>query len=82
MATAGYDSRMTTTPLADTIRAAIQQGELSAYAVAKRAGVATQVVSRWLNGQRDITLATADKIADSLGIKAFPISPKKLPKKP
>lgn len=74
---------MTTTdphpaPLSDYLRAAVAASGLSAYAVAQAAGVSTQVVSRWLKRDRDLTLATADKIAAGLGLSpAGKISGKK-----
>lgn len=68
----------TQTPLTDWLRAAIADSGLSSYAVAKAAGVSTQVVSRWLKGERDLTLGTADKVASGLGLHP---APKKLPGK-
>jgi len=56
------------TPFADALRYAITHSGLTAYAVAKKAGVATQVVTRWLAGERGITLESADKLARALEI--------------
>jgi transcriptional regulator with XRE-family HTH domain len=36
---------------------------MTPYAIAKRAGVSPSVVTRWLNGERDLSLPTAAKIA-------------------
>lgn len=55
-------------PFSTALRAAVQQSGLSAYAIAKASGVSIQVVSRWLKGERDVYLATADKIAAALGV--------------
>lgn len=63
---------MTPTPFADALRSAIQASGLTVYAVAKRAGISQQVLSRWLSGERDIRLVTADKLAESLGIQGKP----------
>lgn len=59
---------MTPTPFADYLRTAIGQSGLTPYAVAKAAGIHPQIVGRWLKGERDLTLATADKIAAGLGL--------------
>ncbi len=45
----------------------------SPYAIAKRARVSPSVVTRWLKGQRDLTLPTAAKIAHALGLKIVKI---------
>jgi len=39
------------------------------YQIAQDAGVSQIVVSRFLSGERDIRLATADKLAEALGLK-------------
>jgi transcriptional regulator with XRE-family HTH domain len=70
---------MTTTPLSDTLRAAVEQSGLTPYAVAQAAGVKVQVVSRWLKGERDLYLKTADRIAAGLGLQ-LPVG-KLIPKK-
>jgi len=70
---------MTTTPLSDLLREAIRDSGLTAYAVAKRSGVAIQMITRWLAGERDITLTTADRIAAGLGIDPRKNSRKKSP---
>lgn len=54
--------------ISDAIKAEIERQGLSASAVARRAGVAPNVVSRFLSGERDIQLGTADKIATALGL--------------
>jgi transcriptional regulator with XRE-family HTH domain len=38
------------------------------YQIAQNAGVAQIVVSRFLSGKRDIRMATADKLAEALGL--------------
>lgn len=60
---------MTPTPLADQLRAAIDSSGLTAYALAKAAGVHPQLIGRWLKGERDLTLTSADKLAAALGIR-------------
>jgi transcriptional regulator with XRE-family HTH domain len=61
----------TTTPLSidRQLQAIVQTRELSAYGVARLAGVSPRVVQRWLRGERDILLETAARIALVLGVK-------------
>ena len=39
------------------------------YQIAQDAGVSQIVLSRFLSGERDIRMATADKLAEALGLK-------------
>lgn len=55
--------------LAEQLRAAIRQSGLSGNQVAYRAGVPQAVVSRFLRGERSITLNTAAKLAAALGLE-------------
>jgi hypothetical protein len=54
--------------ISDALRAAIQTSEKSVYQICKEAGISQIVVSRFLSGERDIRLATADRLAKALGI--------------
>src|SRR3954447_9480834 len=51
------------------LRQTIRQRALSAYEVARSAGVAPSVVSRFLARRRGLTLDTFDAIATALGLK-------------
>ncbi len=51
------------------LREIIDSRGLSAYAAAKLAEVDPGVVSRWMNGQRDIRMETADRLALALGLR-------------
>jgi hypothetical protein len=53
-------------PMADTIRATIRSRGLSAYAVAQLAGINATPIQRFMNGERGISLRTAEKIAAAL----------------
>jgi hypothetical protein len=55
-------------PMADLIRATIKSRGLSAYAVAKSAGVNAVIVQRLINGERGLTLKTAEKIVATLDL--------------
>ncbi|MCI0357068.1 MAG: helix-turn-helix domain-containing protein [Planctomycetaceae bacterium] len=54
--------------ISDALRAAIQASPKSVYQICKAAGISQIVVSRFLSGERDIRLATADRLAKALGI--------------
>lgn len=55
--------------LSETLKRAIRDSDQSEYQIAKSAGVSQIVISRFLSGERDIRVATADRIADALGLK-------------
>jgi hypothetical protein len=54
--------------LSQALRDALQASEKSMYQIAQDAGVSQIVVSRFLSGERDIRMATADKLAEALGL--------------
>jgi hypothetical protein len=54
--------------LSQALRDALRASEKSMYQIAQDAGVAQIVVSRFLSGERDIRMATADKLAEALGL--------------
>lgn len=53
--------------LSDALRKAIRNSGKSVYQVAKEAEVSPIVISRFLSGERDIRLGTADRVAEALG---------------
>ena len=55
--------------LSQTLKQAIRESDQSEYQIAKDAGVSQIVISRFLSGDRDIRMATVDKLADALGLK-------------
>jgi DNA-binding phage protein len=55
--------------LSQTLRDALRSSDKSMYQIAQDAGVSQIVISRFLSGERDIRMATADKIAAVLGLK-------------
>ena len=61
-------------PVSDRLKAAIEGSGLTRYAVAKAAGVAQITVDRFMEGTRDLRLATADKLAVALGLELKPKS--------
>lgn len=55
--------------ITDTLREAIRSSGKSVYQLAKDSGVAHPIIFRFLSGERDIRLATADKLASVVGVK-------------
>lgn len=56
------------------LREIIEARGLSAYAAARLADVDPGVVSRFLSGQRDIRLETADRLAVALGLRLVEVA--------
>ncbi|OGT57699.1 MAG: hypothetical protein A3E01_02880 [Gammaproteobacteria bacterium RIFCSPHIGHO2_12_FULL_63_22] len=61
--------------ISDQLRAAIAASDLSRYEIAKRAGVANPVVYKFANGDGDINLSVAGKLAAVLGMHLAPADP-------
>ena len=55
--------------LSASLKKAMKQSPKSSYQLAKEAGVSQIMISRFLSGERDIRLATADRLAHALGLK-------------
>ena len=58
------------------LREIIDARGLTAYAAGQLAGVDPGVVSRFLTGQRDIRLETADRLAAALGLRLVEVARK------
>lgn len=52
----------------ETITAAMQSKDLTAYALAKLAELDPGVVKRYISGQREMQTDTLEKILDALGL--------------
>ena len=61
-----------TTDLAGQLRAAFAESGLSRFELARRAGISYAIVHRFTGGDRGITLDTASKLADVLGLELRP----------
>lgn len=57
---------------AELIRATTQARGLTAYALARDSGVNSAVVGRFLKGERDVTLTTAEKLCRALRLELRP----------
>src|SRR5213595_3741591 len=55
--------------LSQALRDALRTSDKTMYQIAQDAGVSQIVVSRFVSGERDIRMATADKLAEALGLK-------------
>ena len=55
--------------LSAALKDAIRASDKTVYQIAQDAGVSQIVVSRFMSGERDIRMATADKLAEVLGLK-------------
>lgn len=55
--------------LSDALKEAIRGSGKSVYQIANDAGISQIVISRFLSGERDIRMATADRLAKALGLK-------------
>jgi len=55
--------------MAADLRRAVRGAGRSIYATARAAGVPEPVLNRFMRGKRDIRLATADRLAASLGLR-------------
>jgi hypothetical protein len=56
--------------LADQLRKAIKANPDSLYRVGKNAGISLGMLTRFMAGERDLRLATVDKLIDGLGMEA------------
>lgn len=56
-------------PVSSSIREAVRSRGLSAYRVGQASGVSPRNVSRFLKGESDLSLASADRICVALGLK-------------
>jgi len=59
-------------PIDAELRKQIERSGVTVYALATLAGVTPQQVGRFVRGERDLTLATAAKLAQALGLELLP----------
>jgi hypothetical protein len=55
--------------ISEELRNAILKSKLSRYAIAVGSGIDHAVLRRFMNGERDIKLRTADQLANFLGLE-------------
>jgi ribosome-binding protein aMBF1 (putative translation factor) len=55
--------------VSNALKRAIEKSDMTVYEIAKKAKVSQIIISRFLSGERDIRMATADKLAQVLALK-------------
>ena len=60
-------------PIDAELRRKIEKSGVTVYALAGLADVSPQQIGRFLRGERDLTLATAAKLAQALGLELLPV---------
>ncbi len=58
-----------TQSIAESLKQAISASDRSVYQIAKESGISQIVITRFLSGERDIRMATADKLARVLHLQ-------------
>jgi len=58
--------------IAQAIKAAIRERDLTAYRLAQMSGVSVTAIQRWLNGERTLSLPNAEKLAAALDLVLAP----------
>ncbi len=58
--------------ISQALREAIQRSGLTIYRIAKDCDTHSSVVARFVHGERDLRLETADRIAEYLGLELRP----------
>jgi transcriptional regulator with XRE-family HTH domain len=56
----------------EQLKAAIRESGLTHYRIGKDSGVASPIIDRFMSGERDLRLATAAKLAETLGLELKP----------
>ena len=57
------------TLISDQLRAAVRDSGMSAYAICKLADVDKSSISRFLSGERQLSMEAADRVCEVLGLK-------------
>jgi transcriptional regulator with XRE-family HTH domain len=59
---------MSTEPLSSQLRRAVAESGLSRYRIAKDVGVSQATLSKFMSGQRGLSMAVMDRIGERLGL--------------
>jgi transcriptional regulator with XRE-family HTH domain len=69
--------------IAEQLRRAIERSEKSRYRISQESGIAQAVLSRFVNGERDLKLETTEKLCAALGLRVIlEVKTKQTAKKP
>jgi len=71
--TDGMSTKVKDKALPDVLRAYVQRDGRSLYALADACGIARGTLSRFVRGERDFTLGTADRLCRALGLELRPV---------
>lgn len=63
--------------IVEQLREALRKAPDTHYAIGKAAGVDPGQISRFISGERSITLPTAAKLAEALGLELRPVRGRK-----
>jgi len=55
--------------LTEDLKREIRSGRMSIYRLGKESGIADPSIHRFLRGERDITLRTAERLCEVLGLR-------------
>ena len=55
--------------MSDTLRSAMQASGFTDYRISRMTGVHASIIGRFLKGERGISLTTAGKIAEAVGVE-------------
>ncbi len=59
-------------PFSDQLRRAIRDCGMTRYAIAVRTGIDQGTLSKFMKGERGLSLAAIDKLMDTLGLEIQP----------
>ena len=62
--------------VSDALRRAIQKSDISRYRIAKETAVSEAVLSRFMAGQRGLSLDAVDKLSAFFGLALMPVKGK------
>ena len=62
-------AKRTRKQVSDVLRAKIKASDMNAAQIAEKAGISPIMIGRFVRGERDLRLATVDKIADVLNLE-------------
>lgn len=67
----------TRTPITDELREALRRCETSRYKLWQETGISQSTLSKFLSGASNLSMETADVLADRLGLRLAPDVPTK-----
>ncbi|MFI5456830.1 MAG: helix-turn-helix domain-containing protein [Isosphaerales bacterium] len=59
-------------PFSDRLRRAIRESAISRYVISGRTGIAQSTLSKFVHGERGLSLGSIDRLMDCLGLEIQP----------